>query len=953
MADNNPKSVYTDKNLAAMKMRLVLLFFLVFSGFLNGFGQTANNCGNYTSTGSNSSPYLPGTNTGCNNNVPGTVNTNGAWSGASCSGTIVTTVTGPPVTCLTVAYTAVNTDDYATLSTDTGGTLTITGVNVGVTGNVIGPYNCAGGYGDVMVTICSTIPFTQLTLLNTGCSSGWVINCASVANCIIDNFTANISPCVAGAYSTTGTVEFTAPPSTGQLIIEDCNGNQDVYNAPFTSPVNYTITGQNPDGNACDVTAYFTADPACTQTINYTAPTCNCNLDNFSVNIGLCDQQTDTYCMTGDIQFTNPPAVGQLVVEVDNGTTIYDTIIFPPFVSGQTFSICGIPSDGSASTITTYFTADPGCSSTIAYTAPTSCACDAEIGTFTATMNGSSTNNYVLCFGDGIDINSNNDWVGPGEMFNPPGPPYNPGVAWLIYSCPPTVATVPDPNDNVPDDPCFLGVATDFNLTDINNGGSWFDAFPAGTFTDNTVYFVPLTFYDLNGLTYSYVNGTMPCYQMGSYYDVQYLPQFTSSYTEDCLAGTADIVVNGGLPAVDGSQFTASNLQPATASFVNTTANDGGTIQISGLQGGDMWSFDVTDANGCPYTVSGGPFPGLEDPTFTYAQTSWCQSENPMSPNFIATPGGTFTSTPAGLTINAATGQITPGTSTPGTYDITYTTPGTCFDQSTITVNIAATPSVNPIADQIVCDGTNFTDIIFTGSVGTTFDWTNSNTNIGLGASGTGDILAFPGTATGGQEVGTIIVTPIAGTCVGPTEQFTLTVDPTEDASFTYPAPGWCTSDVAQNPNITGTPGGTFTAVPAGLTLNATTGVITPSSSTPGIYDVTYTTPGPCTATSTVQIEIYEVPTVNPYAGETVCVGTNFTAINFTGTGTGVTYSWTNTNTGIGLTASGNGNIAAFPGATTGGTISGDITVTPSTANCTGNPETFTLTVNDLDDSSF
>ena len=482
--------------------KIAFSLLLLLAGFATGFGQTANNCGNYTSTGTTSSPYLPGGNAGCNANVPGTVNTNGAWDGGGCTGQIITTVVGPPVTCLTVAYTAVNTNDYATLTTNGGGVLTITGVNVGVAGNVIGPYTCGTGYGDVMVTICSTVPFTQLILTNTGCGSGWVINCAQATSCNIDNFTANISACTGGTYSTTGQVEFTAPPSTGQLIIEDCNGNQDVYNAPFTSPVNYTINGQTADGAPCDVTAYFTDQPACTQTINYNAPVCVCNIDNFNVVIGLCDQQTDTYCMTGDVQFTDPPAGGTLIVEVDNGTTIYDTVINPPFISGQTFSICGIPSDGAASSITVYFSNDPACSSTINYVAPTSCACSADIGTFSTNITGSSTNNYVLCYGDGIDISTNNDWVGPGEMFNPPGPPYNPGVTWLIYSCPPTVAVVPDPVDNVPDDPCFLGVATDNDINDLNNGGSWFDAFPPGTFTDNTVYFVPLTFYDQAGLTY-------------------------------------------------------------------------------------------------------------------------------------------------------------------------------------------------------------------------------------------------------------------------------------------------------------------------------------------------------------------------------------------------------------------------------------------------------------------
>ena len=427
-----------------------------------GFGQT-NNCAFYTSTGTSSSGSSGIGPAGCNS-FPGMVPTGVpvAWTGLSCTGTIVSTVVGPAVSCMTLTYSSVNTNDYATISTNGGGNLTLSGINVGINGNVIGPYSCSGSYGTVQLTVCSDIPFTSVTLLNTGCTSGWVINCSdqsacigsSCAPCLITNLTANIGACVPPAsYSTSGIVEFTGAPTTGQLIIEDCNGNQDIYNAPFTSPQAYNVTGQNANGLGCDITAYFTDDLACTNTINYTAPQCLCNIDFFQANIGLCNQGNDTYCMDGYIDFTSPPGGGTLVVEVDNGTTIYDTIINMPFVSGQTYSICGIPSDGSPSTITVYFSSDPGCSSTIAYTAPTSCACDADIGTFNTNITGSSTNNYVLCYGDQIDLNSNGDWTGPGEMFNPPGPLYNPGVSWLLYSCAPTVAIVPNLVTNVPDDP--------------------------------------------------------------------------------------------------------------------------------------------------------------------------------------------------------------------------------------------------------------------------------------------------------------------------------------------------------------------------------------------------------------------------------------------------------------------------------------------------------------------
>ena len=93
-------------------------------------------------------------------------------------------MTGGPTSCVVLSYGAVNTNDYGTLSTDTGGNLTLTVVNAGVNGNVIGPYNCGtGSYGNVMVTVCSDIPFNSVTLTNTGCTSGWVINCADQSSC--------------------------------------------------------------------------------------------------------------------------------------------------------------------------------------------------------------------------------------------------------------------------------------------------------------------------------------------------------------------------------------------------------------------------------------------------------------------------------------------------------------------------------------------------------------------------------------------------------------------------------------------------------------------------------------------------------------------------------------------------------------------------------------------------
>ncbi|MCB9223761.1 MAG: PKD domain-containing protein [Crocinitomicaceae bacterium] len=578
---------------------------------------------------------------------------------------------------------------------------TATATITGGTGPFVLTWSAApgGGQGTTNATgMCPGIYNLELIDDNgTGCTLNAPATIAAgpvCASCFMTNLTANIGACntVSGDYQSTGTVEFTDPPTTGQLIIEDCNGNQDVYNAPFTSPVNYTINGQTADGNPCDITAYFTDDLACTINIGYTAPVCVCNLDNFTVNIGACNPFTDEYAVDGIIEFTSPPTTGTLVVEVDNGITVYDTIINLPFTSPQSYSISGIPSDGSNTVITVYFSDNVICSNNINYTAPATCLCEAEAGTYNDNIIGSTNTPYELCFGDQLDITANGDFT-PAQDFGLVGVTYDPGIWLALYTCAPTVL----PPGDINTDPCFFGIAS-------SNNGAW--SIPNNTGDGSTLYYVPITMYSMvDGVYAIAINGGDWCYDMGPVYEVTLLPEITFTFVDDCIAGTATVTVNGGLPELDGSNFTASNLLPATASFSNTTCTDGGTITITGLQGGDMWSFDIIDNDNCPLSVSGGPFPPLEDPGFSYPQNNYCTANAPSNPTITGIAGGTFTSTPAGLTINSSTGQITPATSTPGTYDITYTTPGACFNDSTVTIGIFDVPVANAGSDVSFCPG--------------------------------------------------------------------------------------------------------------------------------------------------------------------------------------------------------------------------------------------------------
>lgn len=131
-------------------------------------------CPAYTTIGSATAVYAVSLDPAC---VICSAGVSTVWTGATCAGYLVSTVNGPPVTSLTLAYGSVNFDDYATITIDGGGVMSIEGTHVGVDGDTIGPYTCNGDYGDVFITITSTAPFSTVTLVNSGCSSGWIIQC--------------------------------------------------------------------------------------------------------------------------------------------------------------------------------------------------------------------------------------------------------------------------------------------------------------------------------------------------------------------------------------------------------------------------------------------------------------------------------------------------------------------------------------------------------------------------------------------------------------------------------------------------------------------------------------------------------------------------------------------------------------------------------------------------------
>ncbi|WP_343635382.1 T9SS type A sorting domain-containing protein [Fluviicola sp.] len=183
-----------------------------------------------------------------------------------------------------------------------------------------------------------------------------------------------------------------------------------------------------------------------------------------------------------------------------------------------------------------------------------------------------------------------------------------------------------------------------------------------------------------------------------------------------------------------------------------------------------------------------------------------------------------------------------------GTYDVMLVTIGgffnSCVDNTThtITVNPApAVPTVTPGGPTAFCPGGS---VVLTSSAATGNTWSNGATTQSITVS----------------TAGTYTVTATATGCTSAASAGqTITINPLDNATYTYPTNSIC--DASPNQIPTTSVAGTFSATPAGLVFaNTSTGEINVAGSTAGSYSVTYTTSGSCPNTSTQTVVISGAP---------------------------------------------------------------------------------------------
>ena len=393
------------------------------------------------------------------------------------------------------------------------------------------------------------------------------------------------------------------------------------------------------------------------------------------------------------------------------------------------------------------------------------------------------------------------------------------------------------------------GQLTSVNFTSSNIGGtttySWTNTNPSiGILASNTGSIA--VFYAINSgsspvvativVTPSYTNGGVTCSGSSKTFTITVLPTAAMDQPADQVTCNGSTVSYNFTSSVTGGTVTYrwvnSNPTIGLAASGNTSA--GNFIATNTLNTPATATITVTPT----FTFNGRSCDGPSK-TFTITVNPNGQVQQPQSQvkcNGDLALGTRFTTLQSGGIVSYAWTNTTPsiGLAPFGTGDIdsfrvvntgvapviatitvtpTFTNLGVgCVGPAkTFTITVNPTATVTAIPNMQVCDGVRTNPVTFTSpTTGGTivYSWTNSNTAIGLGASGIGTIPSFTAiNATSVPILATITVTPTytngGVSCVGTPRSFTITVLPLPQTRFRVTPDSACAPMVVTFTNLT------------------------------------------------------------------------------------------------------------------------------------------------------
>jgi hypothetical protein len=393
------------------------------------------------------------------------------------------------------------------------------------------------------------------------------------------------------------------------------------------------------------------------------------------------------------------------------------------------------------------------------------------------------------------------------------------------------------------------------------------------------------------------------------------------------------------------------------------------------------YTVTVTDVNGCTASAStnvivrpaltasiSGPAPVCQNApnpvvTITNPQTI------PVVVTYNVNAGTDLTiNVPANGSSTIAHTTATAGTFTYNLVSVAYQSEPACSNpiSGSATVTVYPTPTVNAIADQTFCASANTLVTVPTGPVnGTTFTWTNSNTAIGLAASGYGNVPSFTATnATLNPISGTITIIPTANGCLGTPLNYRVTVNPTPRATIsggttvcqnsTSPLVTF-TNPTALAISVTYDISGTLQS-PVSVTGNGTATVSVPTTSS-GTYNyrlvsVAFQSDPNCltglSGSTTFIVNPQPVAAAVP-ASQAICSANAMNPILLSSGAPNTNFSWTVAQSNATGASAGNGtSISQTLSATTPAPGLVVYTITPTANGCPGTQITASVTVNPI-----
>ena len=382
---------------------------------------------------------------------------------------------------------------------------------------------------------------------------------------------------------------------------------------------------------------------------------------------------------------------------------------------------------------------------------------------------------------------------------------------------------------------------------------------------------------------------------------------------------TYNIAPSGGCAAVSAIATVEITLAPsATIAYSGATFCTSGTVEnvtISGTSGGTFSStaglsldansgdidpslsttgnytvtYDIAASGGCA-AVSATATVDITtgaSATISYSGSPYCSTSGTVPVVRVGSAGGTYSST-AGLQLGATSGAIQPSLSIGGDYTVTYTLPasnGCAAFTTTASVTIVQGPNASiTYANSPFCSTAGLQAVTLTGTSGGTF---SSTSGLTLDAN-TGEIT--PSTSTPGTYTVSYAMAAV-GICSAQTTNTVVTIDAgASPPSISYAQSAYCTVVTSAPVAITGGTGGAFTANSADLSLNGTTGEVSPASSLVGSYTITYTVSGSAgcaaqTATAAMDINLTPVPSISESSSTTLCFGDSITLTSNYSTG--------------------------------------------------------------------